>query len=110
MLRAMLWAKAHMSHLESTAGAPRRLFSALGGKVDESSHLDRQKPVGSVQEVEGQRCRLKFFKISADPDEGLPFQYSDPSRIFYSFVTTCRGFKVGVSNPTSARGMTSIIQ
>jgi hypothetical protein len=30
MLRAILWAKAHMSHLESTAGAPAKTLFSLG--------------------------------------------------------------------------------
>lgn len=65
MLLAILWTKAHMSHLESRRLEPREdSLQPRRRKVDESAHLDRQKPVGRVQEMDGQRCRLEFFKRS----------------------------------------------
>jgi hypothetical protein len=32
----------------------------------ESAHLDRQKPVGRVHEIDRQRCRLKFIEQSRE--------------------------------------------
>ena len=58
MLRAILWAKAHMSHLESRRLEPREgSLQPRRRKVNESARLDRQKPVGRAQEMDGQRCR-----------------------------------------------------
>ena len=55
MLRAILWAEAHVSHLESRRLQPREdSLQPRRRKVDESAHLDRQKPVGRVQEMDGQ--------------------------------------------------------
>ncbi len=43
MLWAILWGKAHMSHLESSRLKPREdSLQPRRRKVDESAHLDRQ--------------------------------------------------------------------
>jgi hypothetical protein len=63
MLRAILWAQAHMPPLESRRLEPREdSLQPRRRKVDESAHLDQLKPVGRVQEMDGQRYRLEFFK------------------------------------------------
>ena len=57
MLRAILWAKAQMSHLGSGRLEPREdSLQTRHRKVNESARLDRRKPVGDVQEMDGQRC------------------------------------------------------
>ena len=54
MLRAILFAKMHVSHLESRRLQPREdSLQPQRRKVDESAHLDRQKPVGRVHEMDG---------------------------------------------------------
>ena len=63
MLRAILWAKAHMSPLESRRLEPREdSLQPRRGKIEESTDLDRQKPVGCVHEIDRQRCRLEFVE------------------------------------------------
>jgi hypothetical protein len=65
MLRVVLWTKARMSHLESRRLEPREdSLQPRRRKVDESALLDRQKAVAGVQEMDGQQCRLEFFKRS----------------------------------------------
>jgi hypothetical protein len=57
MLRAILWANAHMSHPGSRRLEPREdSLQPRRREVNESARLDRRKPVGDVQEMDGQRC------------------------------------------------------
>ena len=56
-------AKAQMSHLGSGRLEPREdSLQPRRHKVDESAHLDRQKPVGRVHEMDGQRYRLEVTR------------------------------------------------
>ena len=83
MLRAILWPKAHMSYLESRRRESREGFlQSQRRNVNESEHLNRQKPVGRAQEMEGQRYRQNSLSDLGRPDQGLPFQHSDCHAFF----------------------------
>lgn len=69
MLRAILWAKAHIPHLEARrletredSRRPRRR------KINESAHLIGRKPVGCTQEMDWQQCRKKSLSDLGRPE------------------------------------------
>ena len=110
MLRAILWAKALISHLEAGGWSlAKTLFSVGRRKVDESVLLDLQKPLGRIQKMDGQRCRLEFFKRSRPTQTKRCLPAFDLSRVL---ILSCpvQAFNLAVNNPTAARAMTSIIQ
>jgi hypothetical protein len=93
MLRAILWAKAHMSYLESGRPDPRE--GSLQSQRRKVYEIGRNR-LAAHRRWRGERYRQNSLSDLGRPDQGLPFQHSDPSRVSCSFVSTC-----GASKSTS---------
>jgi hypothetical protein len=78
MLRAILWAKAHMSYLESGRPDPRE--GSLQSQRRKVCEIGRNR-LAAHRRWRGERYRQNSLSDLGRPDQGLPFQHSDPSRV-----------------------------
>jgi hypothetical protein len=97
-----------MFHLESRRGwSLETVFSVrAAGSLLARTLIGRDR----VGRVTGQRCRLEFFKRSRPTQvRACPSNTRTVTRSL--FLRDHLGeLKVGVNNPTSVRGMTSVVQ